>query len=69
MPLASDASGELGTADTIVERLDDAAFNKSGVARNWDGMPETPLPGRTNFDATGNKLCADSGGASSHGVY
>jgi hypothetical protein len=32
VPLASD-SDALGTTDTIVERLDNAAFNKNGVAR------------------------------------
>lgn len=33
VPLASDASGALGTTDTIIERLDNAVFNKNGVAR------------------------------------
>ncbi|HVR99909.1 MAG TPA: hypothetical protein VMW27_25010 [Thermoanaerobaculia bacterium] len=33
VPLASDQKAALGTTDTIVERLDDAVFNKRGVAR------------------------------------
>jgi hypothetical protein len=33
VPLASDDPGALGTTDTIIERLDNAAFNKNGVAR------------------------------------
>ncbi len=31
-PLATDTPGALGATDTIVQRLDDAAFNKRGVA-------------------------------------
>ncbi|HVR99910.1 MAG TPA: hypothetical protein VMW27_25015 [Thermoanaerobaculia bacterium] len=33
VPLASDNKAALGTTDTVVERLDDAVFNKRGVAR------------------------------------
>lgn len=33
VPLATDDPNALGGADTIVERLDDAVFNKRGVAR------------------------------------
>ncbi len=33
VPLASDSPGALGTTDTIIERLDNAVFNKNGVAR------------------------------------
>ncbi len=33
VPLASDNKAALGTTDTIVERLDNAVFNKRGVAR------------------------------------
>ena len=33
VPLASDNSNALGTTDTIIERLDNAVFNKNGVAR------------------------------------
>lgn len=33
VPLASDAPGSLGTTDTIIERVDNAVFNKNGVAR------------------------------------
>ncbi|HYG64765.1 MAG TPA: hypothetical protein VEL74_19450 [Thermoanaerobaculia bacterium] len=33
VPLASDDPGALGTTDTIIERLDNAVFNKNGVAR------------------------------------
>lgn len=32
-PIVTGTPGALGTADTIVQRLDDAAFNKRGVAR------------------------------------
>ncbi|HEY9421721.1 MAG TPA: hypothetical protein VIW92_09925 [Thermoanaerobaculia bacterium] len=32
VPLATGQPGALGTTDTIVQRLDDAVFNKSGVA-------------------------------------
>lgn len=32
VPLVTDEPGILGTTDTIIERLDDAAFNKRGVA-------------------------------------
>jgi hypothetical protein len=32
VPLATGISGELGSTDTIVERLDDAIFNKNGIA-------------------------------------
>jgi len=32
IPLATGISGELGSTDTIVERLDDAVFNKNGIA-------------------------------------
>lgn len=33
VPLTSDAPSALGTTDTIIERLDNAVFNKNGVAR------------------------------------
>jgi hypothetical protein len=33
VPLASDDPNALGTTDTIIERLDNAVFNKNGVAR------------------------------------
>jgi hypothetical protein len=32
VPLATGIRGELGNADTIVERMDDAVFNKKGIA-------------------------------------
>ncbi|HEY9420289.1 MAG TPA: hypothetical protein VIW92_02655, partial [Thermoanaerobaculia bacterium] len=32
-PIVTGTPGALGTTDTIVQRLDDAAFNKRGVAR------------------------------------
>jgi hypothetical protein len=32
VPIASDATGGLGSTDTIVQRLDDAVFNKRGIA-------------------------------------
>ena len=32
LPLATEVPGELGTADTVVERLDDAVFDASGHA-------------------------------------
>ena len=33
VPVATGLPGELGQTDTIVQRLDDAAFNENGVAR------------------------------------
>jgi hypothetical protein len=33
VPLATDAPGKLWGADTVIERLDDAAFNAKGVAK------------------------------------
>jgi len=32
LPLATEVPGQLGTADTVVERLDDAVFNAKGIA-------------------------------------
>jgi hypothetical protein len=48
VPLVSD-SETLGTTDTIVERLDNAVFNKNGVARTRVRVAALQLEGIENF--------------------
>jgi hypothetical protein len=55
VPLASDAADVLGTTDTIVERLDDAVFNKSGIARTRVRVRALQLVGIESFKT----VCGD----------
>jgi hypothetical protein len=49
VPLASSNKAALGTTDTIVERLDNAVFNKRGVARTRVRMRALQLIGVDTF--------------------
>src|SRR5262245_16211435 len=49
VPLASDNPGALGTTDTIIERMDNAVFNKQGVARTRARVRALQLAGVETF--------------------
>jgi hypothetical protein len=55
VPLASSDPNALGDTDTIVERLDDAVFNKNGVARTRVRVRALQLTGIESFKT----VCGD----------
>lgn len=55
VPLSSDNPGALGTTDTIIERLDNAVFNKNGVARTRVRVRALQLEGIEDFKT----VCGD----------
>jgi hypothetical protein len=55
VPLASDRPGVLGSTDTIVERLDNAVFNKRGVAQTRVRVRALQLEGIEDFKT----VCGD----------